>query len=320
MCINMTGFELLKQSFDVAGQKGILLYDIMTERSEITTILQKEFSMIREIFGELEQGTPDNPAITKESVHYFYKFVSGSVLKRPAWFFDIQQQGDGIVDVTTHLVDLIQWECFPGQIIDYTKDIQVIAAKRWPTSITPSQFFEVTKLPAFPPYLLKNVRDSVLEVFANGEINYKIKGVCAKVSVIWNYQSPEDGGDTHYSMMRGSLANLVIRQGMEQNYIPTLYIEPVGRINEAEFALSLMNGARTIQAKYPGVEVKKTAGSWEVVIPGHYRIGHEEHFAQVMERYLKYLRDGRLPDWEVPNMLAKYYTLAKALEIAQQSK
>jgi hypothetical protein len=30
--------------------------------------------------------------------------------------------------------------------------------------------------------------------------------------------------------------------------------------------------------------------------------------------YLQYLKDGKLPDWEVPNMLAK------ALEIAQQKK
>ena len=51
--------------------------------------------------------------MVKESVHHFYKIVSGSPVIRPAWFFDTSQQGEGIVDVTTHLVDLIQWGCFP---------------------------------------------------------------------------------------------------------------------------------------------------------------------------------------------------------------
>mgnify|MGYP000218162123 CR=1 FL=1 len=94
----------------------------------------------------LEKGSPENPAVSKISVHHYSKMVSGSPLKRPAWFFDVDQQGEGIVDVTTHLIDLVQWECFPNKIIDYTKDIEMISAKRWTTEITPSQFEEVTKL------------------------------------------------------------------------------------------------------------------------------------------------------------------------------
>jgi putative ABC transport system permease protein len=68
----------------------------MTERSEITTILQREFSMLPDVFGQLEKGTPENPAITKESVHHFYKYVSGSVLTRPAWFMDVLPRGGEI--------------------------------------------------------------------------------------------------------------------------------------------------------------------------------------------------------------------------------
>jgi hypothetical protein len=64
----------------------VLLYDIMTERSEITTVLQREFSMLPEVFGTLEKGTPDNPAVIKESVHHFFKFISGAPNIRPAWF------------------------------------------------------------------------------------------------------------------------------------------------------------------------------------------------------------------------------------------
>jgi hypothetical protein len=39
----------------------------------------------------------------------------------------------------------------------------------------------------------------------------------------------------------------------------------------------------------------------------------------VTEKYLQFLKEGKLPDWEVPNMIAKYYTTAKALELAKSS-
>ena len=54
------------------------------------------------LFGELQKGLPDNPSITMESVHHFFKNVSGKPLIRPAWYYDVAQQGEGIADVTTH--------------------------------------------------------------------------------------------------------------------------------------------------------------------------------------------------------------------------
>ena len=207
MAIDRANFARLERTLATAQQKGVLLYDIMTERSEVTTALQKEFSLLPEVFGKLESGTPDNPAVTKESVHHFYKFVSGAALKRPAWAFDVTQQGEGIVDVTTHLVDLVQWECFPEQVLDYRKDIQLLSAKRWATRVTAAEFNAVTSLSDFPAYLKSHVQDGVLSVFANGEINYRLKGVHARVSVRWNYRAPDGTGDTHYSIMRGTRCN-----------------------------------------------------------------------------------------------------------------
>lgn len=319
MAINAEGFELLKKAFAKAEEKKVLLYDIMTERFEINTILQREFSQIKNLFGELEKGTPENPAVTKESVHYFYKFVSGSVLQRPAWFMDVTQEGEGIVDVTTHLVDLIQWECFPNQVIDYTKDVEMVSAKRWPTPITLSQFNAITRQSSFPEYLKKDLsNDTTINVFSNGEINYKLRGVHSKVSVIWGFKAPEGTGDTHYSIMRGTRANLVIRQGKEENFKPVLYIEPVKK-DDAAFEKDLTAALASLQAKYPGVEIKKTATGWQTQIPEKYNTGHEAHFAQVTESYLKYLAEGKLPDWEVPNMITKYYITTSGLDLAKKS-
>jgi predicted dehydrogenase len=277
-------------------------------------MMQKALSQIPEVFGELEKGSLENPAITKESVHHFFKYVSGKPLIRPAWFFDVEQQGEGIADVSTHLVDLVFWECFPEKIIDYEQDIEILAAKRWPTELSPEQFNKVTGLSGFPDYLQKDIIDGTLHVYSNGEINFAVKGVHAKVSVIWNYQAPAGAADTHYSIMRGTKANLVIRQGADQNYKPVLYVEPV---NEAE-ATALPEAIKKIAVEYPGLSFKESENGWEIQIPDEYKVGHEAHFAQVTEKYLQYLIDGKLPEWEVPNMLAKYYVTTKAYELSRK--
>ncbi|HZP60716.1 MAG TPA: putative oxidoreductase C-terminal domain-containing protein [Opitutaceae bacterium] len=320
LAINPADFDQLKQAFAAAHARGVLLYDIMTERSEITTILQREFSQMPEIFGKLETGTAQSPAVIMESVHFYYKFVSGSVLKRPAWFFDVAQQGEGMVDVGTHLVDLVQWECFPDQVIDYTRDVKVLSARHWPTLLTAEEFNTVTGLSAFPDFLKSHVQDSILSDYANGEINYVVKGIHAQITEKWDYKAPEDSGDTHFSLLRGSKCSLVILQRAEQNYKPTLYLEPGNGTNRAAWAKALAAGLASIQAKYPGVELKELpSGSWQVVIPAKYDVGHEAHFAQVTERFLQYLTAGRLPDWEEPGMLAKYYITTQALELARKS-
>lgn len=316
MVINEKDFEKLKQAFATASENKKLLYDIMTERSEITTVLQRELSQDPSVFGTLEKGTPQNPAITKESVHHFYKFVSGSVLKRPTWFMDVNQQGEGIVDVMTHLVDLVQWAGFPNQSLDYTKDIKINTAKRWATNMTLSQFKTITKTDGFSDFLKKTVvKDTILPVFCNGEINYLLRGVCAKTSVIWNYQAPEGTGDTHQSIMRGTKANLAIRQTAEEKYEPTLYIEPLS--NSADYAIKLKEAVIKIQQKYPDVNVEAYGKKWKVTIPEKYKEGHEAHFARVTERFLEYVTKGNMPEWEVPNMLAKYYTTTKAYSMSR---
>ena len=314
MAINTEGFEKLKQAFDVAKKNNLVLYDIMTERNEITTILQRELSTMPEIFGTLQKGTAKDPAVVMESVHHFYKFVSGNVLTRPAWFFDASQQGEGIADVMSHLVDLVQWECFPEQTIDI-KDIQIDSARHWTTDLDLSSFKAITKTDSFPSYLKNNIsNDTLLKIFFNGEINYSIKGVHAKTIALWNFKAPEGAGDTHHSLLRGTKANLVIRQGVEENYQPALYIEPIDK------NVDLTEAFKKLQAKYSGVELKKSANGWQVVIPSKYKEGHEEHFARVTEKFLEYIKNNNMPAWEVPNMLTKYFITTKALQIASNNK
>ena len=318
MIISPDDFPDLVESFRIASERGILLYDIMTERYEISTILQKELSGKGEIFGNLLKGSEKDPAVTKVSVHHFSKIVSGSSLIRPAWFFDVNQQGEGIVDVTTHLVDLVQWECCPEQLLD-TSDIEMVSARRWPTLLSKDEFRGVTGLNDYPDYLNKNTEGGKLIVYSNGEMNYKIRDIYAKVSVEWKYQAPPGGGDTHYSVMRGTICDLIIRQGPEEKFLPTLYIENVKGISFNDFSLKLKAALATLP--YDSLSVEEVSkNSLKIIIPDKYRVTHEDHFGQVTAKFLEYLTEGKLPEWEVSNMITKYYTTTSALKLSRQNK
>lgn len=319
MCIDRDGFAMLEKAFESADKKRVLLYDIMTERFEITNILQKELVHLPGVFGRFQEGTPEHPAVIKESVHHFYKVVSGSPVRRPPWFFDIRQQGEGIVDVTTHLVDLVQWGCFPGQVIRYPSDLSMRQARRWPSIISLEQFQKATQLAGFPDFLKSRLsREGDLPVFSNGEMVYKIKGHWAKVSVQWNFEAPAGGGDTHFSVIRGSRCDAIIRQGGEQNYRPELYVEPAAGEDTIRFGEDLTAAIGKMNQQYPGLSLRHEGSAWHVLIPDSYRVGHEPHFGQVANAYLEYLKEGKLPLWEVPNMLAKYYITTCALEMAER--
>jgi hypothetical protein len=178
----------------------------------------------------------------------------------------------------------------------------------------------VTQLETFPDFLQKDVKDGKLQVYSNGEMIYKLKGKHAKVSVIWNFEAPEGTGDTHYSVMHGSLCDLIIKQGKEENYKPTVFIQATLNEGLDAFEGNLQKAVeQDIATIYPGLRLVKVQDKlWSVEIPDKFKIGHESHFGQVTEKYLRYLKLGKLPEWEVPNMITKYYTTTQALEMASK--
>ncbi|HOC55177.1 MAG TPA: putative oxidoreductase C-terminal domain-containing protein [Verrucomicrobiota bacterium] len=321
MAITPANFDLLCKAFRRAADRKVLLYDIMTERYEITSMLQRELARMPELFGTMQPGTPEQPAVVIESVHYFFKEVAGKPLIRPAWFYDVRQQGESIPDVGTHLVDAVQWICFPDQALDWRRDIQVYHGRRWSTRLTPEQFKRSTGQDRYPDYFKKDIGpDGALEVYANGEVGYALRGIHARVTALWGFQAPAGAGDTHYALVRGTRCNLLIQQGAEQNYKPALYVENKSSASAAQFEQTVRAAVARLNASWPGVDLKPAGASWEITIPDQYRVSHEQHFAQVTEKFLGYLAAGRMPEWEVPNMLAKYYTTTQAHRLSHKRK
>jgi len=245
MAITPAGFDLLRKAFSAAADKQVLLYDIMTERYEITTILQRELA------------------------------------RRPELFIALQ------------------------------------SARRWPTTLSRKQFKRATSLDNYPDYLKPDVRpDGALDVFQNGEVGYTVRGVHAKVRALWRFEAPAGTQDSHYCLLRGTRAWLCIEQGPEQHFAPTLYVEQKSLASAADFQRTLRAALAALGASWPGLDLKPAGHSWEIVVPEEYTVGHEAHFAQVTERCLRFLASGQMPAWEVPGMLAKYYTTTQAYALS----
>ena len=108
-------------------------------------------------------------------------------------------------------------------------------------------------------------------------------------------------------------ANLVIRQGAAEQFKDTLYIEPL----PAYRIMNIKESIKSLETKIAGIKLKETENGWQVIIPEELK---EAHFARVTEKFLEYLKNKNIPAWEVPNMMAKYYTTTIALETALKNK
>ena len=127
--------------------------------------------------------------MTARSIHHLMKVVAGVPLRRPAWFFDVNEYGEGLADVGTHVVDLVQWTAFPHDAIDYKKDIQLISARRWPTVLSRADFERVTGEPQFPASLNPHIKDGKLDYDCNNSVHYTVRGAHVALDIRWNWES-----------------------------------------------------------------------------------------------------------------------------------
>lgn len=309
----------LEQALDYADSKGLIAYDIMTERFEVTNMLQRELVSDPEVFGQIERGSADAPAVYMESVHHIMKTVAGAPNIRPSWFFDPAQQGEGLSDIGTHLVDLVHWTLAPDQALDARSDLALVSAQRWPTSIPLADFKRVTNEKAFPAALEKSVRNDSLEVFLNNAVSYELRGIHVQLNVIWDWEAPA-GGDTHYAVYRGSKAQVEVRQGPAQKWRTEVYVVPREPARAAEVQSALKRKLAQLAGRHPGLTLKEEGSELHVIIPDRLRTTHEEHFGQVAERFFGYLRQpASLPAWEKPAMVAKYWVTTKGTELSRKS-
>ena len=302
----------LEHALWLAANRGLIAYDIMTERFEVTSELQREFVSDAAVFGDLEEGSQSHPAISLFSAHHIMKMVAGVPLRRPVWFFDVEVQGEGLSDVGVHLVDLAQWTAFPDRAIDAANDIRIVQGRRWPITLNAAQLETVTGEPCFP---------HGLTYYCNNTVDYTLRGVSVRIEAVWLWEAAESAGDVYTATFRGSKANVELRQGPAENHRPELYIVPTSSTWREEVLAAARRRIAQAQARLPGLDAVEMDGALRLVIPEKFRVGHEAHFAQVAKSFFEYVRvPGSLPLWEQPGMMAKYFVSTSGVEAGKRRR
>jgi predicted dehydrogenase len=310
--IESAGLPKLERALSIAAQRGLVAYDIMTERYEVTSELQREFVNDAAVFGELETGSAAQPAVSLFSAHHIMKTVAGAPLRRPAWFFDSDVQGEGLSDVGTHLVDLAQWTAFPDQAIDVGADIRIVEGRRWPLALTAAQLEAITGQKSYP---------AGIDYHCNNSVDYLLRGAHVRIEAVWNWEAPPGAGDIYTARFRGSKAIADLRQGAAENNKPELYIVPASAAWSGEVFAAARRRVAQLQSRWPGLGATESGSELRLSIPEEFRVGHEAHFAQVANRFFEYVSaPGAMPHWERPCMMAKYFVSTRGVDAGRMAR
>lgn len=194
----------------------------------------------------------------------------------------------------------------PDTAINYQTDIEMLDARRWPTTLNEEQWRTVTGTAPLSP--------GNFDYYGNNFVSYTIRGIHVQMDVRWDL---EGVSDTHMARFRGSKASIEVRQGADESYRPEVYIIPNSVDLHDEIQTALQAKLDQLQSTIDGVTIEDRGREFLLNIPDHHRVGHEAHFAEVTRQFFTYLDNPKfLPAWEKPNMLAKYYVSTKGVEMA----
>jgi predicted dehydrogenase len=308
----------IQSVFRAAELRDLVVSDIMTERFEITSILQRALVDEPSIFGHCLPGSATTPAVTMESIHAIRKNVSGSALRRPASFFDIEQNGEALADVGTHLADLVIWILSRSGSIDYQTDVRMIAGSRWPTELSLSDYRDVSGESALPPSVADQVKDDRFTFLCNNQVSFQILGIHVRLTIRWDYEIA--AGDVHRASFQGSRSRIEVTQGTDAGSRPQLAVVPNERGDLQRLAGELERWTRTVRPIFLGLASIELPDRIQIQIPEGLRVGHEAHFGQVTNQFLRYLWNPRMqPAAEKPNLLAKYFITTAGVDLARRS-
>ncbi len=294
-----------------------LAMDIMTERHEVANQVQRALVRQPAVFGDFRLDG-DQPAIAIRSVHHLYKRVNNQPLQRPAWYFDTTVQGEGITDVTTHLVDLVQWMTGDGERFDFDRPVEQLSARQWPTAIPRDIFSRITGLEDFPEVLHSQAVDGALPYLCNAALSYRLRGIPVEIETLWALEEPEGSGDLHQAILRGAKSDLIVDQGPQTGFQTMLTINPV-EAGKA-FTEALTDAVARMQTGFPGLGVEPVGRKCRITIPKALRTTHEQHFAAVLQTFLAYIDAGTWPGDLGSDLETKYTLLAQALELSHAGR
>lgn len=274
--------------------------DLMTERHEPGAALFADLARTPGVTGGADPSR--GPVLVKQTVHHLAKLVDGVPLIRPSWYFDTRIQGEGVVDVTTHMIDqalLIAGAAdrplAPGEVV-------LDGVRRWDTVVPQADFAAITGLATFPAELAERLADGVLPLTANGELGFRCRGLTCQVRAEWRLRDADGAGDRHRSCFHGLHADLELDGSASAG--SRLLVRPHREATVVRAALA------DWAHRHAGVTMSEADGG-TAVVPARWS-SHDEHFALVLAGFLAGLSAAQ-PAWDRAALQARYALLAEAL-------
>jgi predicted dehydrogenase len=294
-----------------------LAMDLMTVRHSVRARLIAQVVHTPELFGTFVTQESPAPAIDIASVHHLYKRVHGRPLQRPAWYYDTTVQGDGVVDVQSHMVEQVQWWMLGDAEGDYERDIVLDSVRCWTTPVPLALFHESTGLDAYPEALQSSVRDGVLQYACNSEIRYRLRGISVRQTAEWRQREPEGGGDLHRLTIRGSRCHVLVRQDEETGYQAMLSLVPAAGVALESILPPVL---AQWQEHFPGLVSEPSSRGVCLRLPPALDLGHEHQFALVLNTFLDHLDRSTWPQALPARIRLRYTLLAQAQDLGRRQR
>ena len=251
----------VEQALAEADKRGVVAYDIMTERFEVTTILQRALVNDRGTFGELIKGTEAEPARLHgerpppdEGRGRRAEHPAGVVLRHRGAGRRVQRhrhapRRSGAVDALSR----------PGDRLPRRRPGAGGAAV---ADMDPRGRLSTRDRRGHPQALMPRSNPSsatqglmrrmiALEYYCNTLVSYTLRGVHVKLNVIWDWEAPA-GADTHFAFYRGTRARVEIRQTRADKYRPELYVIPADPASKAAVLAAVRAKLTEPAARLPG--------------------------------------------------------------------
>lgn len=296
--------------------------DIMTGRHDAVNRLIRRIVATEDLFGRFAGGGRTVPDLEFGSVHHLCKTVDGRPLTRPPWYYDVAIQGDGMVDIHSHLVDQAQWLAETGSppaAAPGTDDEEIVfeRAERWSTAVPLVAFTLSTGLAEFPAAVADRISDRgsgpVLALACNGRIDYRLRGISVRQQTVWRIRPPAGGSDLHSFTARGTNCTVVVDQGPETGGRSQVRLGPAGA---GRWAARLARNLERWQDEFPGLAAETTDHGHRLIIPPTLETPHEATFGLVLEDFLDRVEAG---GWSSPlaaTIRSRYTLLATAQRMA----
>ncbi len=294
----------------------VSVMDIMTIRHEILSRLCHEVVRTPRVFGEFQKSSVHDPAIELGSIHHLFKQVNGKPLRRPAWYYDVNVQGDGMVDIQSHLIEQAMWFVVDDAGVA-SEQIQLHGARRWSTTVDPELFEDSTGLSSFAPELTDSVDDQgSLQLACNGEISWSLGDVHIAQRAEWRQREPEGAGDLHDVVLRGTRAVVHVEQGAHTRFKAEVHVEPAHPNNRDTLLNDANEALESWRNRFPGLTLLETADGFRFVAPDELDDGHESHFPLVRDSFLDIV-DGHASIESIATRInARYRLIASARDFA----